>query len=114
MIPMPSNVVQLLNDTSITKKGYLVTGTEERYLEPRTMQMHFKRVLEYADLRQVNFHALRHTFATRCVEVGFDIKSLSEILGHANVTITMDRYVHPSMELKRENMHKLSSLFVVN
>ncbi len=113
-IPIPSNVVQLLKDASITKKGYLVTGTEEHYLEPRTMQLHFKRVLEQADLRQVNFHALRHTFATRCVEVGFDIKSLSEILGHANVTITMDRYVHPSMELKKENMQKLSSLFAVS
>lgn len=113
-IPIPSNVVQLLKDTSITKKGYLVTGTEEHYLEPRTMQLHFKRVLEQADLRQVNFHALRHTFATRCVEVGFDIKSLSEILGHANVTITMNRYVHPSMELKKENMQKLSSLFAVS
>lgn len=112
-IPIPSNVVQLLKDTSITKKGYLVTGTEEHYLEPRTMQLHFKRVLEQANLRQVNFHALRHTFATRCVEVGFDIKSLSEILGHSNVTITMDRYVHPSMELKKENMQKLSSLFAV-
>lgn len=113
-IPIPSNVVQLLKDTSLTKKGYLVTGTEEHYLEPRTMQMHFKHVLECADLRQVNFHALRHTFATRCIEVGFDIKSLSEILGHANVAITMNRYVHPSMELKRENMQKLSSLFAVN
>lgn len=78
------------------------------------MQLHFKCVLKQADLRQVNFHALRHTFATRCVEVGFDIKSLSEILGHANIRIAMDRYVHPSMELKKENMQKLSSLFVVS
>lgn len=112
-IPIPSNVIQILKDTMITRKGYLVTGTEQRYLEPRIMQFHFKRVLEQADIRQVNFHALRHTFATRCVEVGFDVKSLSEILGHANVSITMNRYVHPSMDLKRENMQKLSSLFAV-
>lgn len=113
-IPIPSNVVQILKDTAIIRKGYLVTGTDRCYLEPRTMQSYFRRILERAELRQVNFHALRHTFATRCVEVGFDIKSLSEILGHANVTITMNRYVHPSMDLKRENMQKLSSLFSVN
>ena len=59
------------------------------------------------------FHELSHTFATRCVEVGFDIKSLSEILGHANVNITMNRYVHPTMDLKRDNMQKLSTLFAV-
>lgn len=60
-----------------------------------------------------NYHALRHTFATRCVELGFDVKSLSEILGHASVNITMDRYVHPSMELKKENMQRLSALLAV-
>ena len=47
------------------------------------------------------------TFATRCIELGFDIKSLSEILGHASVNITLNRYVHPSMEMKRDNMEKL-------
>lgn len=51
----------------------------------------------------------RHIFATRAVEVGFEIKSLSEILGHASVTITLDRYVHSSLELKRDNMQKLNA-----
>ncbi len=59
-------------------------------------------------MQNVNFHALRHTFATRCVEEGFDIKTLSEILGHVNVNITLNRYVHSSMELKRANMDKLN------
>ena len=77
------------------------------------MQYHFKKILKDAHIRSVNFHSLRHTFATRCVEVGFDIKSLSEILGHANVSITMNRYVHPSMKLKKDNMQRLSSLFPV-
>ena len=60
-----------------------------------------------------NFHAIRHTFATRCIELGFDVKSLSEILGHASVSITMNRYVHPTMALKTENMNRLSKLFTV-
>ena len=58
-------------------------------------------------------HTFRHTFATRCIELGFDVKSLSEILGHATVNITLNRYVHPSMELKQQNMQKLSSLLAV-
>ena len=77
------------------------------------MQNHFKKVLKESSLQYVNYHCLRHTFATRCIEFGFDIKSLSEILGHASVTITMNRYVHPSMEVKREQMQRLSSLLAV-
>lgn len=68
---------------------------------------------QYTDIRNSHFYTLRHTFATRCIEVGFDVKSLSEILGHANVSITLNRYVHPSMELKQKNMDKLSELFAV-
>ena len=60
-----------------------------------------------------NYHILRHTFATRCVELGFDVKTLSEILGHASVNITMNRYVHPTLELKKENMQRLEELFAV-
>ena len=71
----------------------------------------FKRILKKCGIEDANFHATRHTFATRCVELNFDIKSLSEILGHASVTITMNKYVHPSMELKAENMNKFSGLF---
>ncbi|MFQ6879582.1 MAG: tyrosine-type recombinase/integrase [Oscillospiraceae bacterium] len=59
------------------------------------------------------FHELSHTFATRCVEQGFDVKSLSEILGHSSIGITMNRYVHPSLESKRENMRKLTGMFAV-
>ena len=68
---------------------------------------------QYTDIRNSHFYTLRHTFATRCIEVGFDVKSLSEILGHANVSIKLNRYVHPSMELKQKNMDKLSELFAV-
>ena len=68
----------------------------------------FKSVLKKCGIKAINFHALRHTFATRCVELGFDVKSLSEILGHANVNITLNRYVHPSMKSKHANMNKLN------
>ena len=78
------------------------------------MENQFKSVMKACGIPNVSFHALRHTFATHCVELGFDIKSLSEILGHASVNITLNRYVHPSMELKQENMNLLSSILTTN
>ena len=60
--------------------------------------------------QRINFQVLRNSFATKCVELVFDIKLLSEILGHANVNITLNRYVHPSIKLKQANMNKLNSL----
>ena len=71
------------------------------------MQNRFKSYIAESGIADANFHALRHTFATRCVEVGFELKSLSEILGHANVNITLNKYVHSSFELKCANMDKL-------
>jgi len=91
----------------------VLTGVSGKFIEPRTMENRFKKALSKAEIDDANFHALRHTFATRCVEVGFDIKSLSEILGHASVNITLNRYVHPSIELKQKNMNMLSGLFAV-
>ncbi len=88
---------------------YVLTGTEH-CMEPRTLQYRMNKFAAACGLEGVHFHTLRHTFATRCVEAGFEIKSLSEILGHANTSITMDRYVHSSMELKRRNMEKLSAM----
>lgn len=89
--------------------AFILTGTSD-YMEPRTLQYRMERYIETCGLEGVHFHTLRHTFATRCVEVGFEIKSLSEILGHSNTTITLDRYVHSSMDLKRDNMNKLSAV----
>lgn len=88
--------------------AFLLTGSE-RYMEPRTLQYRMEKYTQECGLDGVHFHTLRHTFATRAVEVGFEIKSLSEVLGHANTTITLDRYVHSSIELKRANMHKLEA-----
>ena len=78
--------------------------------EPRIMQYKFKKYLEEAGIEKANFHALRHSFATRCVEVGFDIKSLCEILGHASIQTTLSNYVHSSFELKQSNMELLSKI----
>ncbi len=89
--------------------AFLLTGTE-RFMEPRLVQKRLAKYTKECGLEGVHFHTIRHTFATRCVEAGFELKSLSEILGHANTSITLDRYVHSSLELKRENMDKLSAV----
>lgn len=113
-IPIPYEVLQLLIPAKKQNEAFLLTGMAYSYIEPRCMENQFKSVMKTCGIQNVNFHALRHTFATRCVELGFDIKSLSEILGHASVNITLNRYVHPSMELKQENMNLLSSILTTN
>lgn len=87
-------------------EAFVLTGTEQ-CMEPRKLQRRLKKYTDACKLKEVHFHTLRHTFATRCVEVGFDVKTLSEILGHSNVSITLNQYVHPNMNLKRENMSRL-------
>ena len=87
--------------------AFVLTGESQRYMEPRLLQYRLKKYAAECQIEGLHFHTLRHTFATRCVESGFEIKSLSEVLGHANSRITLDLYVHPSMELKRCNMEKL-------
>lgn len=87
---------------------YFLTGTKN-YIEPRNYYNKYKNYLEKCNLPPYTFHALRHTFATRCIEKGVDPKALSEILGHADVKITLDRYVHPSLEHKRNCMELLFS-----
>ena len=112
-IPIPETIFQLLNRFNYPGNTYLLTGHKQKFIEPRTLQYRFKAILKVCNINDANFHSLRHTFATRCIELGFDVKSLSEILGHATVNITLNRYVHPSMELKQKNMNMLSELFAV-
>lgn len=109
-IPLPDFLVEVLAKYKVPE-AFLLTGDKEKFIEPRLMQKHFKKILKECGIADANFHATRHSFATRCVELGFDIKTLSEILGHASVTITMNRYVHPTMELKAENMNRFAGLF---
>lgn len=112
-IPIPDEMLQTLLPYQEEDEKYLLTGMEHLFIEPHTMENRFKRVAEKCSIQDVKFHSLRHTFATRCVELGFDIKSLSEILGHASVNITLNRYVHSSMDLKQQNMNKLTGFITL-
>lgn len=113
VIPLPKDLLSLLMECGLPQTGYFLTGSETKYVEPRSMQNQFKRVIQACGIPDANFHSLRHTFATRCVELSFDAKTLSELLGHASVNITMNRYVHPTMEMKRASMQRLTIPFPV-
>ena len=107
-VPLPEYGVNLCkNMQPANQEAYVLTGDAQRFIEPRSLQYKLKKITTACNLKDVHFHTLRHTFATCCVEVDFEIKSLSEILGHANTRITLDRYVHSSLELKKANMEKL-------
>ncbi len=110
VIPLPDFMIEMLLLVKKSADTYVLSTNNTAFTEPRTMQNKFKTYLRLANISDANFHALRHTFATRCIEAGFDVKSLSEILGHSSVKITLDKYVHSSMNLKRDNMEKLSSI----
>lgn len=107
LIPLPSFLFPYV-ESFRQPEGYVLRTVRNSHAEPRCIQFKFVRMTEQCGLAGVTFHTLRHTFATRCVEAGFDIKSLSEILGHADVKTTLNRYVHSSFALKQSNMEKLS------
>ena len=88
---------------------FLFSGTEDPP-DPRVYEKLFKNVLKNAGVKERKFHTTRHTFATRALEVGVDIKTLSEILGHSSVTITLNIYAHSLMEQKMIAMDKLNNM----
>lgn len=109
-IPIPEFMKDILKQFKRGSDCFFLTGNNS-FIEPRTMQYRFKSILKKLNLPQVNFHSLRHMFATKCVSLGVDVKTLSEILGHSSVKITLDRYVHSSMERKQCCMKLLSDSF---
>ena len=111
-IPLPLFLAEILKIFSKNhdRNEYILTGTIKP-LDPRTCQNRFKAHLETAGIKDINFHATRHTFATRAIEAEFDYKSLSEILGHSSVKFTLDRYVHSSQEQKKICMAKMAKCY---
>ena len=107
-IPIPKFLIKLLRESRSNDNHYVLSNSEI-VIEPRTLQRRFKSILKKADLPSVSYHSLRHAFATNCLQAGFDVKTLSEILGHASVETTLNRYVHTSMERKIACMALLES-----
>ncbi len=108
-IPISSKIYDILNALKKQYKpeDFFLTGDSTKSLEPRSYQNTFKYYLRKIKIKSYKFHILRHTFATKCIEAGMDIKSLSEILGHATVEITLNKYVHSSYKRKKKFLDKL-------
>lgn len=109
-IPINSKLYSILEKYKYNRlTDYILSGTSQ-FISPRTFEYRFHRVLNKHRIQDFNFHMLRHTFATRCIECGVDVKSLSEIMGHSNVNITLNSYVHSSFENKRIQLEKLNNI----
>jgi integrase len=109
-IPMSKIIYEKLKELkeNCNKDDFFLTGDNSIFIEPRGYQYTFKKILKECKVQQRNFHMLRHTFATDCISVGMDVKSLSEILGHSDVGITLNRYVHSSYKMKKKFLEKLA------
>lgn len=105
-IPIPDFLIGLLKKFCQKPTDYLISG-KEKPTEPRVMQYRFAKILKNGNLPSVHFHSLRHLFASSCIKLGFDVKALSEILGHSSVEVTLNRYVHSSFKQKTEYMNRL-------
>lgn len=107
-IPINSKLYNILKQIrgKSKKTDFVLTGSSEHYVEPRNYQYHFKEILKRSKVKKYKFHTLRHTFATNCIEAGMDIKSLSEILGHADVSITLNIYMCIHQIRQKENILK--------
>ena len=108
-IPISNKLYEVLKQFKKEYKDtdFFLSGESEKYVEPRNYENIYKKILKKCNVKVHKFHTIRHTFATDCIRVGMDTKSLSEILGHSNVNITLNRYVHSSYEVKKKFLEKL-------
>ncbi len=110
-IPLPKvllcNLKNFIENSKKQDKDFIFSFDNKKPLDVRTVQKKFANILYQCHIRKVKFHILRHTFATKWVHSHFDMKSLSEILGHSSVNITLCLYVHSSIETKRKQINAL-------
>lgn len=109
-ISIPDCLIAYFEGLKKDGRFYILSGTED-VIEPRTMQYRYKSILRSALISNHSYHQLRHTFATNCILNGFDIKTLSNILGHSSVSLTLSRYIHPDTAHERLLMNNMCLLF---
>lgn len=107
-IPMNKELLGMLKPLKkVVNDDYYILTNNERPTEPRTYRNYYKRLMEKLDIPKLKYHGLRHSFATRCIEVGCDYKTVSVLLGHSNISTTLNLYVHPNMEQKKRCIDKV-------
>ena len=108
-IPFPSFLLSYYEKIHYQEHSYILTNTK-KYMDTRNLLYHYKKILKELDLDNYTYHSIRHTFATRLIQEGCDHKTLSLLLGHSSIKITLERYVHPSYHDKKIFMSKLKPL----
>ncbi len=107
-LPIPDKLIPILDNVKrYSNQEYFILTNKAKYLDPRTYYNHYKLFLKSLDVTNHTYHDLRHTFATNCIELGMDAKTLMELLGHSNITTTLSIYVHSSMNCKRNFINQL-------
>ena len=107
-IPMSKELLAMVKPMKKVVNGdFYVLTNEDKPTEPRTYRNYYNRLMEKLDIPKLKYHGLRHSFATRCIEAGCDYKTVSVLLGHANISTTLNLYVHPNMEQKKRCINKM-------
>lgn len=107
-IPMSKELLAMVKPMKKVVNGdFYVLTNEDKPTEPRTYRNYYNRLMEKLDIPKLKFHGLRHSFATRCIEAGCDYKTVSVLLGHSNISTTLNLYVHPNMEQKKRCINKM-------
>ena len=114
IIPLPKQLIEILKKIKKNSKSIYVLSTRSGgMVGTRAYQKTFERILKKLEIPYKNFHSLRHTFATRAIEMGMDVKTLSEILGHKNPVVTLTRYTHSLLSYKTDMMNKMGKMLNV-
>lgn len=108
-IPLPAFLIAKLK--AIEKGSGFFINRNGKFIEPTVYVRRYKEILKEIGIRNVKYHCTRHTFATRALEIGMDIKTLSEILGHSSPTVTLNIYTHSLPEHKRKEINRLGKLY---
>ncbi len=107
-IPMSKELLAMVKPLKkVVNADYYVLTNEDKPTEPRTYRNYYHKLMAKLDIPRLKYHGLRHSFATRCIESNCDYKTVSVLLGHANITTTLNLYVHPNMEQKKRCITKM-------
>ncbi|MCI8760612.1 MAG: site-specific integrase [Clostridia bacterium] len=109
-IPLNKEFSSELKKYKTSSDDYILSCSN-KWVEPRTYRRFYQKILKKANITNINFHGLRHTFATNCIKLGIDYKTVSELLGHATVNITLNLYVHPEMSQKKKCINLICKNF---
>ncbi len=115
ILPLSKNLLEMLeNKKQASNSDYIISTRDGKQVSPRSYQRTFERLLKRLNIPYKNFHSLRHTFATRALELGLDVKTVSELLGHKNPVITLNRYAHSLLSYKFQMINKLTKSMCKN